>query len=89
MKFSIGDVVQLKSGGPLLTVTEVEDDTVHCIFFSEEIGEFRMHSFAPVLLAGVDIEDEEDEEDEEDQVSEAGDEDGEDDEDEAPTRKRA
>jgi uncharacterized protein YodC (DUF2158 family) len=83
MKFSIGDVVQLKSGGPLLTVTEVEDDTVHCIFFSEEIGEFRMHSFAPVLLAGVDIDDE-------DEVSDAdGDEEEDEDDDEAPKRKRA
>jgi len=33
--FKIGDVVRLKSGGPKMTVEEVDDsaDTVHCKWF--------------------------------------------------------
>lgn len=33
--FNVGDVVQLKSGGPLMTVTEVEDTTVWCVWFDK------------------------------------------------------
>ena len=36
-----GEIVQLKSGGPALTVIAVEGDQVHCLFFSDEIGDFR------------------------------------------------
>ncbi len=36
-----GDIVQLKSGGPALTVIAVEGDQVRCLFFSDEIGDFR------------------------------------------------
>lgn len=28
--FRAGDVVQLKSGGPLMTVSEIDGNTVHC-----------------------------------------------------------
>jgi uncharacterized protein YodC (DUF2158 family) len=28
--FKTGDVVQLKSGGPLMTVSEMDGNTVHC-----------------------------------------------------------
>lgn len=33
-RFSVGDVVRLKSGGPKMTVTEdADDNTVRCMWF--------------------------------------------------------
>ena len=34
-------VVEVKSGGPALTVLSVDGDHVNCLFFSEELGEFK------------------------------------------------
>lgn len=72
MEFAPGDVVELKSGGPLLTVVSASADKVSCIWFEETHGEFRTHDFAPVLLNKAELveegdEDEEDEEDDEDE----------------------
>jgi uncharacterized protein YodC (DUF2158 family) len=64
MKFEIGDIVQLKSGGPLLTVAAVEKTSIRVLYFSDEAGEFRTYDFAPVLLVHVEIEDAEEEDDE-------------------------
>ena len=33
-KFKIGDVVQLKSGGPQMTVMKIEDSEVTCLWFN-------------------------------------------------------
>ncbi len=41
MSFSQGDTVNVKSGGPALTVLSVSGDHVTCLFFSEELGEFK------------------------------------------------
>ncbi len=41
MTFSQGDTVNVKSGGPALTVLSVDDGHVKCLFFSEELGEFK------------------------------------------------
>lgn len=41
MSFSQGDTVNVKSGGPALTVLSVDGDHVKCLFFSEELGEFK------------------------------------------------
>jgi uncharacterized protein YodC (DUF2158 family) len=36
MAFNVGDVVQLKSSGPLMTVESIDDDGVHnCTWFQE------------------------------------------------------
>ena len=35
MDFEIGDVVQLKSGGPEMTVTAVNNNEVACAWFKE------------------------------------------------------
>jgi len=65
-----GDIVPLKSGGPALTVLGVEGDQVRCLFFSDEIGDFReatIPAFAleTFELPELDMEDlEEDDEDE-------------------------
>lgn len=65
MEFAPGDVVELKSGGPLLTVVSASAEKVSCIWFEETHGEFRTHEFAPVLLNKAVLEDEEEDEDEE------------------------
>lgn len=35
-KLKIGDVVKLKSGGPTMTVTKIEDEYVYCKWFQGE-----------------------------------------------------
>jgi uncharacterized protein YodC (DUF2158 family) len=55
MNFSIGDVVQLKSGGPLMTVTDVGagmDGTpmIDCVWFDkteQKYGTFRAAVLKP------------------------------------------
>lgn len=42
-QFKVGDVVQLKSGGPRMTVSEVDSDGVTCSWFAgtdNKIGHF-------------------------------------------------
>ena len=36
-----GDLVQLKSGGPMMTILEKTKDGVHCIWFNQAQGSFR------------------------------------------------
>jgi uncharacterized protein YodC (DUF2158 family) len=72
--FEIGATVQLKSGGPALTVLGQAGDRVHCVFFSDEIGEFRETMLHEVSLLSIDVMEEEEEEDAEEDAEE-GDED--------------
>lgn len=86
MELKPGDVVTLKSGGHLLTVAEVHEDTAACLWMGLEGDLFRETLPLAVLeLADADeAEDEdEDEEDEEDEEEE------EDDEEEPRKKKRA
>ena len=62
MDFKIGDTVQVKSGGPLLTVLETKDETVTCLYFSEEIGTFQRDSFPAFALEEVEIVEDDDNE---------------------------
>ncbi len=63
MMFEPGETVAVKSGGPTLTVLSVEGEKVRCLFFSEELGEFKETVLPAFALEGfVDDEDEEDEE---------------------------
>lgn len=42
-QFKVGDVVQLKSGGPGMTVSDIEADGVRCVWFAgneNKIGHF-------------------------------------------------
>ena len=59
MQFEAGDIVQLKSGGPLMTVEQVGqasmtlEDTVWCVWF-EKVGNRQVHqkaTFRPAALA--------------------------------------
>lgn len=65
MNFTIGDVVMLKSGGPMMTVKTVEGEEMVCVFFAEETEQFREERFPHLLLVAVDMEEDEEEEEEE------------------------
>jgi uncharacterized protein YodC (DUF2158 family) len=69
MTFTPGETVAVKSGGPALTVLSVEGDHVKCLFFSEELGEFKETVLPAFALEGFDSEEEED--DEEDDAEES------------------
>ena len=71
MGLKAGDVVVLKSGGQALTVAEVNDDTIQCVWIGEEGDLFRETLPSAVLeLAHIDISDDEDENDHRDDESE-------------------
>lgn len=67
MGLKAGDVVVLKSGGQALTVSEVTDEMIECVWIGEEGDLFREKLPASVLeLAHIDMSDDEDEEEDED-----------------------
>ena len=63
MKLKPGDVVMLKSGGQPLTVAEVGDDAVECLWMGAD-GDLFRETLPFAVLESVDIDplDEEDEE---------------------------
>jgi uncharacterized protein YodC (DUF2158 family) len=81
-EFAVGSTVMLRSGGPELTVLGTSGDKVHCVFFSEELGEFRE---AVLPAAALDPQqdargsDDEDDDEADDEAYESGSEDDEDD----------
>ena len=47
MKFNIGDTVQLKSGGPIMTVQSVQNDgSLWCVWFNTKDGAHEIKGFA-------------------------------------------
>jgi uncharacterized protein YodC (DUF2158 family) len=63
MDLKPGDVVILKSGGHPITVAEVNDDAVACLWMGGEGDLFRETLPLAVLeLAGIEVSDEDDEE---------------------------
>ncbi|HSO47288.1 MAG TPA: DUF2158 domain-containing protein [Rhizobiaceae bacterium] len=66
MKFFPGQTVAVKSGGPALTVLSADGDEVKCLFFSEELGEFKETVLPAFALEGFEDEDNEAEDAEED-----------------------
>jgi uncharacterized protein YodC (DUF2158 family) len=68
--FEIGATVALKSGGPGLTVLGQAGDHVHCVFFSDELGEFKETMLPVVALMPAEMGDDEDHEDADDEDSE-------------------
>ena len=71
MELKPGDVVMLKSGGHPLSVVEVKDGNVMCVWMGNEGDLFRETLPLAVLdLAEHDEEEEDDEEDDEDEEEE-------------------
>lgn len=79
MELKPGDVVTLKSGGHPLTVVEVNEENVECIWMGID-GDLFRESLPLVALESAELEPEEDEE--EDDEDEDDEDEGEDDEDE-------
>ncbi len=82
MELKAGDVVVLKSGGQPLTVAQVSDENIECIWIGEE-GELFRETLPAVTLEFAEIEADEEEDDE---TEENGDDEEEDDEDEKESR---
>jgi uncharacterized protein YodC (DUF2158 family) len=62
MALQPGQTVQLKSGGPLMTVTKVEDGKrITCMWYVQDAGEFRTQVFEQAWLEEIDLDDDEDE----------------------------
>jgi uncharacterized protein YodC (DUF2158 family) len=77
MGLKAGDVVVLKSGGQALTVAEVTDEMVECVWIGEEGDLFREKLPPAVLdLVHIDLSDDEDEHDEDEDSEEDESEDG-------------
>ncbi|WP_199728308.1 YodC family protein [Achromobacter sp. K91] len=51
--FQQGDVVQLKSGGPLMTVTSISGNDVSCTWFDEK-NKVNTRSFPAAILEKYD-----------------------------------
>ncbi len=60
-KFTTGDVVQLKSGGPLLTVLSASAKEVSAIFFREVDGTFPTLTLPTSVLDKIELDDDLDE----------------------------
>jgi uncharacterized protein YodC (DUF2158 family) len=78
-----GDVVMLKSGGHPITVAEVNEDSVECVWMGID-GDLFRETLPVAVLEAANPDDEEEDDDEED---EEDDEEEEDDEDEDDRRK--
>lgn len=64
--FEPGDTVQIKSGGPLMTVVKAGSTEVTCLWFSEQSGEVKTATLPAIALDKVELADDEDEDFEED-----------------------
>jgi uncharacterized protein YodC (DUF2158 family) len=81
MDLKPGDVVTLKSGGHLLTVVEVNEDSVACMWMGGE-GDLFRETLPLAVLERAGVEDEDEDEDEEDSEDEDEDEEEEEEEEE-------
>jgi uncharacterized protein YodC (DUF2158 family) len=64
MALKIGDIVQLKSGGPVMTVVKLDgEDAIACMWYAAQQGEFRTQNFPHVLLDEIEFEDDDDDDD--------------------------
>ena len=83
MELKPGDVVILKSGGHPVTVVEVNDDAVECLWMGND-GDLFRETLPLVVLESAEIdpsEEDDDEDDKEEDDDENEDEEGEDDDD--------
>lgn len=64
MALKIGSTVQLKSGGPVMTVVGIDDvSKITCLWYAHVQGEFRTHVFSEAVLDEVEIESEDEDDD--------------------------
>ena len=88
MELKPGDVVILKSGGHPVTVAEVNDETVECLWMGGE-GDLFRETLPKAVLEAAEIDDSEEENDEDESEDEDQDEDtSEDDEDDHKKSKK-
>jgi uncharacterized protein YodC (DUF2158 family) len=85
MDLKPGDVVILKSGGHPMTVAEVHDDAVACLWMGGE-GDLFRETLPLIALESADIDSPDDDEENEEETEEDEDEDG--DHDEKASRKK-
>jgi hypothetical protein len=69
MELKPGDVVILKSGGHPLSVVEIKDDKVACVWMGNE-GDLFRETLPLAVLELADTSDDEDEDDDEDEEDE-------------------
>ena len=87
MDLKPGDVVILKSGGHPMTVAEVHDDAVACLWMGAE-GDLFRETLPLAVLELAEIENSDDEEEDEEDQDEEDDEDEDHDDDEKASRKK-
>ena len=51
MNFNSGDTVQLKSGGEIMTIEEIDDDSATCIWFDNK--KIERHTFLLITLKTI------------------------------------
>ena len=69
MELKAGDVVMLKSGGQPLTVAEIKEEEVLCVWMGME-GDLFRETLPLAVLVQVEEDEEEDDEDDEDEDEE-------------------
>lgn len=88
MELKPGDVVMLKSGGHPITVVEVDEDKVECLWMGTDGNLFR-ETLPLVALESLDPEDDDEEDDEEDDDEEEEDDEDEDDDGDRKKKRKA
>jgi uncharacterized protein YodC (DUF2158 family) len=88
MELKPGDVVILKSGGHPITVAEVNEDTVECLWMGGE-GDLFRETLPKAVLESAEIDDSEDEQDEDESEDEDNDESEDDEDDHKKSKKKS
>ena len=61
MAYLVGETVQLKSGGPIMTVVKVDDvNRITCMWYAESQGELRTQVFSEALLDTIEMDEDDD-----------------------------
>jgi uncharacterized protein YodC (DUF2158 family) len=79
MELKPGDVVMLKSGGHPITVAEVNEDSVECVWMGVE-GDLFRETLPVAVLEAAEADDEDDDDEDDDEEDEEEDEDDDEDE---------
>ncbi|MVT63676.1 DUF2158 domain-containing protein [Bradyrhizobium pachyrhizi] len=88
MELKPGDVVMLKSGGHPITVVEIDEDKVECLWMGTD-GDLFRETLPLVALESTELDPEDDEEEDDEDEDDAEEEDEDDDGDRKKKRKAA